>query len=254
MKFLKDLLKRRWRRHYADLASLPSAKDRFVEIYRGNLWRSRESVSGYGSTVKFTKNIREAIPQVIDKLKITSMLDAPCGDLNWMRLVLPDLKDMQYIGADIVDDIVQENASKFSAENVRFVQLDLVNDPMPRTGLLFCRDCLFHLSFEDTRRLLCNFVESGTDYLFTTTYDKGDAWENTDILTGYFREIDLSRKPYFLPKDCVFSVLDGKPDNTDRFMKVWTREQVSRALLTWSDPGVERMHVPDTPGTPPQSA
>ncbi len=232
MKFIKDLLKRRWRTKYSQLAEIPTAKERFAKIYKENLWRNRESVSGSGSTLKFTRNIRQAIPKVVSELKLTSILDAPCGDLNWMRHVLPELT-IQYLGADIVDELVHDNARKYGAANVRFIQLDLVNDDMPRTSMLFCRDCLFHLSFDDTRKLLENFVRSGTDYLFTTTYDKGDDWKNEEIVTGYFREIDLARTPYLLPGDVVFSVLDGKPDNTDRFMRVWTREQIAQALRAW---------------------
>ena len=41
------------------------------------------------------------------------MLDIPCGDFYWMKEV--DLKDIEYIGADIVDELIKKNNDKFKA-------------------------------------------------------------------------------------------------------------------------------------------
>lgn len=47
-------------------------------------------------------------------ITITSMLDAPCGDLTWMPLVT-GIKNVLYTGVDIVELAVENNIEKFGA-------------------------------------------------------------------------------------------------------------------------------------------
>lgn len=46
---------------------------------------------------------------------VTSMLDAPCGDLSWMPLV-SGIQNVKYTGADIVEVAVETNRRKFGAD------------------------------------------------------------------------------------------------------------------------------------------
>ncbi|CAN0415965.1 unnamed protein product, partial [Hapterophycus canaliculatus] len=48
---------------------------------------------------------------------VTSMLDAPCGDLTWMPVVV-GIKDVHYTGADIVDVAVESNREKFGPDGM----------------------------------------------------------------------------------------------------------------------------------------
>jgi hypothetical protein len=98
------ILRPRWRKMGAAAV--------FAEHYRKNGWGSDESFSGTGSTVANTTAIRAELPNVIRELEIKSIIDIPCGDFNWMRLL--DLS-IPYLGCDIVDEIVAENARKFRA-------------------------------------------------------------------------------------------------------------------------------------------
>jgi hypothetical protein len=79
----------------------------------------------------------------------------------------------QYIGADIVFDLIAKCAARLAAdvETTReFLRLDILVDPLPAADLIFCRDCLVHFSFADIRRALGNIEQSGSTYLMTTTY------------------------------------------------------------------------------------
>jgi hypothetical protein len=75
----------------------------FREHYRTTAWGSSESVSGTGSTVDQTTTIRTILPQIIRSYAVSTILDIPCGDFNWMQLV--DLP-ARYIGANIVDELI----------------------------------------------------------------------------------------------------------------------------------------------------
>jgi len=62
-----------------------SIEDRFTEIYKSNYWGSKESVSGIGSTLIYTENLRSKLPDLFQLYSIKSIFDAPCGDFNWMK-------------------------------------------------------------------------------------------------------------------------------------------------------------------------
>src|SRR5215470_10844794 len=62
----------------------------FSAIYQNNSWRNSESVSGRGSTLARTSVLREALPILLKELNCQCLLDAPCGDFNWMRQVRLD--------------------------------------------------------------------------------------------------------------------------------------------------------------------
>jgi hypothetical protein len=72
----------------------------FAEIYQTNAWRDPESVSGRGSTLARTNVITSQVPVLLQELNADSLIDAACGDFNWMRY--SDLGLIKYIGVDIV--------------------------------------------------------------------------------------------------------------------------------------------------------
>ena len=78
----------------------------FEEIYLRNSWGNSESHSGHGSSESATRFLRTALLRVLTDLGVKSMLDVPCGDFNWMRLL--DLP-VDYFGADIVPQLIEAN-------------------------------------------------------------------------------------------------------------------------------------------------
>ena len=68
------------------------AKVKFGMFYKNFSWGLEASGSGPGSTIEYTKSVREIIKKVINEYSIKSMLDAPCGSFHWMPLVLREIK------------------------------------------------------------------------------------------------------------------------------------------------------------------
>lgn len=171
----------------------------FRDIYRRRHWTGSESASGAGAGLDQTQDLRRSLPLLLTELGVATMLDLPCGDYGWMRTV--ELPVTRYIGADLLPEVVQPLAAAFGAafgdERREFRVLDLTCDPLPPADLLFCRDCLVHLSYADIRRALGNVVGSGIPYLLTTTFPGAEA--NEDIVTGDWRVLDLERAPFRLP-------------------------------------------------------
>jgi hypothetical protein len=201
------------------LARIPQSPERiFTEIYRNNRWQSPESRSGPGSTPgRRTEGLRLALSALVRELGCASLLDVPCGDFAWMHKV--DL-DIEYIGADIVADIVAANQQRYAAPRRTFVQLDLIADIPPRADLVLCRDGLVHLSNAHARRALANIKASGSTYLLATTFiGKRRNW---NVVTGGWRPMNLQRPPFGLPPP--ISLLDDEPPHPayrDKRLGLW---------------------------------
>ena len=180
---------------------------RFTKIYELKYWGRTRSVSGWGSTLEYTENLRNKLPELLRIYSIQSIFDAPCGDHNWMRFVLKECA-VNYIGGDIVSPLVESNNNKYKTGTVKFMQIDLTKDRFPYADLMVCRDCLIHLSYRDIKAVLENFVDSKIKYLLTSTLVHSNEHTNEDISSGRHREIDLFSAPYNFPADVLYRIED----------------------------------------------
>jgi hypothetical protein len=206
-----------------------SIQERFEAIYKLNYWGDKESVSGHGSTLKYTENLRKELPGLFKKYSITSLFDAPCGDLNWMILLLAKV-NITYIGGDIVSELIESHNLKYKNANTNFIHIDLTKDKFPKVDLMICRDCLFHLSYRDTELVLKNFIKSNISYLLTTTHTNTDNFKNKDISTGSYRKIDLFLPPYSFDRLPIEEIKDWIYPDPERKMCLWSRDQIIQAL------------------------
>lgn len=192
----------------------------FTRIYKNNAWGSAESLSGPGSTLKSTWNIRQQLPGLLKKWKIKKMLDLPCGDFNWMSRV--DLSETDYLGADIVPEIIASNKLKYPEK--KFIVLDIIHDQLPAADLLLCKDCFIHLQNTDVIKALENIKRSGIHYLLASTYPVDF---NKIILTGHFRPINLQRPPFNLPEPLEL-IEDFADDGTERYLGLWDLHELRK--------------------------
>ena len=200
----------RYRAAYGRMLQRGDMQDRFTAIYDQNLWSSGESGSGLGSEVEFTRNLRGWLVEKVPHYGIETFVDAPCGDFNWMRLVLPQL-EIDYVGLDIVESVVQANTARYGTERTRFAVANICEDPIPPCDLLMVRDCLFHLSYADISRFLANLAATDFRYLLTTTHLTDQAFANRDITSGDFRLIDLCKPPFGFDPATVIDQVDDFP-------------------------------------------
>src|SRR5690606_33543890 len=119
----------------------------FNFIYKRNYWKGKESISGSGSGDYQTRIVRKELNKILQRKDIKSVLDLPCGDFFWMSKM--NFKDVNYIGGDIVEELVKFNNRKFGSSFVTFKKINIIKDDLPSIDLIFCRDCLVHFSFAD---------------------------------------------------------------------------------------------------------
>jgi len=215
-----------------NLFKIKSIEERFNKIYSTNYWLDGESRSGKGSSLRSTENIRIHLPKIIERFKIKRLLDAPCGDFNWMSQVLKNV-DVDYIGSDIVEDLIVSNR-KNEKNNIKFVKLDIRIDKLPMSDLMICRDCLFHFSYEDIFKFLDNFLISDIKYMLLTSHlNTENKFENRNIVTGDFRKIDLFSKPFNFEKNYIYSFMDKDIHEVEHFkhMYLFSKSQIKNYLI-----------------------
>jgi hypothetical protein len=192
----------------------------FVTVFDENHWGDEESASGAGSSLAATEAVRAELPSLLRGLGVASLLDAPCGDFNWMQHV--DLQGIRYTGADVVPHLVERNAQRFASADRQFIVRDITTEPLPYADAILSRDCLVHLSYAMALAALRNFKNSGAQYLLSTTYT--DRSRNWDIVTGSWRPINLQLPPFSFPPPIAAideRCTEGDGGFEDKNLAVW---------------------------------
>ena len=162
-----------------------------------------ETTCGPGSTLAATREVRDWLPGALERLGVKSLLDAPCGDRNWIRLV--DLP-CEYVGVDNEPDHVTQ-AGLYGAT---VLKRDIRYDDLPACDAVLSRDFFQHLSMADAELALANMRRTGAKWIIATCHGQS----GPDCETGAFRYID-HRADWGKPID---SVSDGK---YGRILGVW---------------------------------
>jgi hypothetical protein len=170
---------------------------RFAEIYVSNHWRSEESGSGPGSTKTATQALVPQLIELIHSLGVRILVDAPCGDANWIGPVA--LEAAIYAGYGVVPwvvDSLRARAREFGL-NAQFATADIIADQLPKADLILCRDCLVHLTDDLVLTALARLAASRSTWLLATTFP--DLERNAPGAVGGWRPIDLTKPPFNLP-------------------------------------------------------
>lgn len=198
-------------------------QDAFTQVYVQNFWGDKESVSGSGSNLKQTETVRTKLRTLCDELNIKTIVDAACGDYNWMKELNYPFE--QYIGIDIVPDLITRNNRLYASKCVSFEHKNITRDELPKADLIICRDCLVHLHFDEIKAALKRFKESGSTYLLITTFTKPRP--NTRIgRHGHWRPLNMELPPFNLPEPILYlnencTEANNKDSFDDKCLGLW---------------------------------
>ena len=207
-----------------------SNREVFTAIWKHNYWGNKESISGPGSTIEQTANLVLALPDLIQKYGIESIFDAPCGDMNWMQIIV-EKNSINYVGADIVEELIHENQKRFKLPNVKFLELDITTDDFPKNDLWLCRAIFYHLSFEDILKSLERFLESEIKYILTTNCVTPFEHKNFDIDSGGWRSLDLTKEPFNFPTEFLWEIDDFVPPHPEMKLIMWDRNMIQESII-----------------------
>jgi hypothetical protein len=182
---------------------------RFAHIWRSNTWACAETRSGTGSSLAQTEALRRKLPELFERLGVRALVDAGCGELNWMGTISENLP--LYLGYDVVEEIVADLRRRFEPrKNHFFNTADITRHVLPPADAILCRDVLTHYNHALVRVALDNFRKSGARYLIATTFARG---RNDPIRIGGWQPIDLCAAPFDLrpPEILVVEELPNSP-------------------------------------------
>jgi Glycosyltransferase sugar-binding region containing DXD motif/Methyltransferase domain len=129
----------------------------FQDVYKLNLWGSdaeSKFYSGVGSRGEaaeiYVQRMAAMLQRHADELgRRLTIVDLGCGDFQIGRALLRNVPQLNYIGCDIVPELVAYNNATYATETVRFLQCDLVSDLLPNGDVCLVRQVLQHLSNAD---------------------------------------------------------------------------------------------------------
>ncbi|MGZ2749803.1 class I SAM-dependent methyltransferase [Burkholderia stagnalis] len=210
----------------------------FTKIYKNNMWADGESRSGQGSAQWFTKKLADGLPDALRKLGVSRLLDVPCGDFNWMQTV--NLTGVDYIGGDIVPEMIEANNAAYGLPSRRFMVLDIVTDMMPSADMIFMRDCFIHFSNGLIFKSLRNIVRSDIRYLCLGTLPLRlyPQIANVDLertqhgVNFEYRPIQFESAPYSFPEP-LLEIEDGAEGSGTHWittMAVWEMATIRELL------------------------
>ncbi len=204
-------------------------KSKFEKIYTSNYWKSKETVSGEGSTIKNTRNLRKSLVELIKLLNVKTIIDAPCGDMNWISRV--DFKDINYFGYDIVSELIQKNREKFSNfPNYTIERKDVLVEKLPKADLILCRDLIIHFPLKEIYKLINNFILSGSKYLLISQYTIIDnkTRVNREIEFGHFSFRNLTKPPFNFEKPLLLIPEDDCDRRCEKNLALYKLDELKK--------------------------
>jgi hypothetical protein len=116
--------------------------------------------SGTGSQLHSNLTLIHWLYKFISYNKITSIIDVPCGDMQWIPTLLNMTGKVFYLGIDYIDYLVENNKKTFP--QFKFECKDLFDRNFcinEHFDLLICKDILQHCS-KDERMILWESLDN----------------------------------------------------------------------------------------------
>lgn len=187
----------------------------FTKIHQENRWGAPETRCGSGSLLSATTDLREGLRGTLRQLGVRTLVDAGCGDVNWMALISEEL-DL-YLGFDVVPELIAHNRTLLAhRKNHLFQVAEICHERLPRADALLCRNTLTHLPDELGVQALRLFKRSEARHLIATTFPGA---VNGNARLGHWHKVNLSAPPFSLPEPLLL-IPDGKARH-ERFLGVW---------------------------------
>ena len=116
----------------------------FEHIAQLNLWQSKQTLSGPGSSAEATTSLRKWLGFRFEQYNIKRVVDV-CGDANWQHLI-PGIENIDYCGIDISPTVLRKARVRHDDKpSMSFKELDIVTDELPRADCFLLKDVLQHL-------------------------------------------------------------------------------------------------------------
>lgn len=188
----------------------------------------KESASGPGSHLGHsTVTSLQIIKDTIAKYNVKSMIDIPCGDVNWIFDSFETDSLPFYLGLDIVEPVIQVNQQRFGHHmNKQFKKWDATSCILPKYvngssleehpfDLVHVRDVIQHMNTDLGIKYFCNIFKSGAKILITTTYPVENNQQGLRLQESGWYKNNLLKEPFSFPETkCTPTHPEEEEDDT----------------------------------------
>jgi SAM-dependent methyltransferase len=186
-------------RSWAEVRYLSETERAFTDIYTNGIWGRDaygQGTSGPGSSLAQGQPFIEYVQDFLQNHAIQSVVDLGCGD--WVLAQKISWGDRDYIGIDVVENLVKKNQSLYASDTIHFLHLDAAIESIPAADLLICKDMLMHLPNSAVLRILSELKRFKYCLFVNDVNPSGVARgiANSDTHTGGFRYLDLTQPPF----------------------------------------------------------
>lgn len=183
----------KFRRPTADNAGV------FSKIYAEGRWGGgdRPYFSGPGShTADVVVPYVEAVARYIHEHNAKTIVDIGCGDFSVGTELLKRCPEVNYIGIDVVEDLIEFNNANFGTDKVRFICGDASNANLPPGDACLIRQVLQHLSNDTILQVMQNVNSSYEHVIVTEHFPAHTRAPNLDKRTGGDTRVGLGSAVY----------------------------------------------------------
>jgi hypothetical protein len=123
-----------------------------------------------------------------------------------MNRLISKNNDLNYLGLEIVESIVENNNKIFSNQKVKFICADVINEELPQNhDFIIVRDFLIHIKNIDIINLIQKIKKSNCKYFAINNFPN---IKSNDEIKGYghHRYVNIEIPPFNLTN--VYKVID----------------------------------------------
>lgn len=173
-----------------------------------------------GDVYRHSGKLVEELPRLFKELDIKTFIDVGCSDYYFQQTV--DWSGVDYLGLDIVQDMVDENKKNYPGVN--FDCKNPIIDPLPKSDMIFIRNVLLHTSLKECQRIIENVKASGSRYLMASTVRDLEVNNETSHIWVVRRNLQLA--PFNFPEPLEWIGEMKKDENPgwhgkNNYMGVW---------------------------------
>lgn len=167
----------------------------FERIYDRGGWSGLGS--GPGSSARYNRPFLNCLSELTKKADIRSIVDYGCGD--WTMFAEYQFGNINYLGIDIVDSVIEANRNQYSRPRVEFRPARPLADEKCSADLLLMKDVMLHLPNAQCIEFL-DYAKSRFRFgLFINDMRSHEAGVNEEIGVGGYRPINITKPPFDLP-------------------------------------------------------
>ena len=151
--------------------------DEFTKIYNTNYWIKG---SGSGSYIENTIEYNKYIIDFITKNNINSITDIGCGDWQSSYLIYQNFINIDYLGLDCVNFIIEKNKKYHPKYNFKTLDILCNVDLIRESDVYIIKDVLQHWKLKDIYNFLDKLVMKNFKYIIITN-NGNQSYDNLEL-------------------------------------------------------------------------